>query len=103
MFLDDVEKRYQMGRADNRGYLIVCQDVWDYRRGDSDLGYYYVFWDTAEEVQDQLKNMPFAPEGGTGIKDRCHAVIDLKSGTETFSEELCTHPSDWLRSQIRSL
>jgi len=93
MLTNEVARRYAIGREDGRRYLLVCQDMFDYYRGDDDLGYYYVFCDREKEVAKELKGLQFAP-ASDGITDRCHAVIPIAA--PAFDESLAVDPGDWL-------
>lgn len=70
----------------------MCQDVFDYHRGDADLGYYYVYCDDAEEVAGRLRTLAFAPDW-EGLTDRCHAVVPIGGA---FDESLCVSPRQWM-------
>ena len=76
--------------------MLVCQDVFDYHRGDSDLGYYYVYCDRPEDVADRLGKLVFAPDWD-GLTDRCHAVVSLAGSRDTeFDESMCVAPDRWM-------
>ena len=90
-----VRERADRARADGRRYLLVCYDVWDRRRGDEDLGYYYPSFDGAHEVAAFLADKQLAVDT-TGYADVCEAVIDLERATGDFDVAWCEAPADWL-------